>query len=74
MALWYAEAMCNGLTVVMTQAVKEPQVPLPGRLPFGLLAHNPMISVWGVVVLFTTAARLVFHLVTDCSVILCVYR
>lgn len=56
MALWYSEAMFNGLTVVMTQAVKEPQVPLPGRLPFGLLAHNPMISVWGVVVLFTTAA------------------
>lgn len=55
----------------MMQSVKEPQVHLPGSLPLGLLAHNPMIPISGVVVLFTasTTARLVFHAVADCSVI-----
>lgn len=47
---------------------------LPGRQPLGLLAHNPMIPIWGAVVLFTasTAARLVLDSFADCLVI-CVF-
>lgn len=50
------------------------QVHLPGRLTLGLSAHNPVIPIRGVVVLFTasTTARLGFHSAADCSVI-CVF-